>query len=205
MKRAWFGFVLALCALPAYGETPIDAPPTEVEILTLTPIDSLPTKDEIVSNFEVTDPVVRLKALAMTPTVDFGIQLRAIRALPQFCPSGGGSACNGTAAHDAVLEVIQSVPPDDRSGRAILRLRAGIEALGAVKTGNPADVALLVDSFLDHSSRDIRAATARALRDMCQTAAIVPLRARYQQEQVAQVRLAISAALRDLGQCQPSS
>ena len=80
----------------------------------------------------------------------------------------------------------------------LLRVRAAIEALG-VATRIPSDVDLVVP-FLDNSSRDIRAATAGALRDMCITQAIGPLRARYQHEQVAQVRLAISEALRDLGQ-----
>jgi HEAT repeat protein len=81
-----------------------------------------------------------------------------------------------------------------------LLLRAAVEALGIARTGNPDDVPRLVP-YLDHPSRDIRAATARALRDMCNTGAIVPLRTRYQNEQVDQVRLAISTALRDLGQC----
>ncbi len=85
-----------------------------------------------------------------------------------------------------------------------LLLRAAIEALGAAGLGNqggdPNDVAVLVP-FLDNTSRDIRAATARALSDLCDTQAIVPLRTRYLGETVPQVRLAISAALRDLAQC----
>jgi hypothetical protein len=186
--------IVAIFALPAHGETP--PPPTELEIHTLSPIDSVPTKDELSSHVEGPDYVARLEALALDSTVDFGIQLRAIRALPSFC----AAQCKDTPPHIAVLAVIASVPSTDHSGRALLRLRAGIEALGIVKSGKLEDVNLLVP-FLDNASRDIRAATARALRDMCNTTAIVPLRARYQHEMSAQVRLAISAALRDLDQC----
>jgi len=76
-------------------------------------------------------------------------------------------------------------------------LRATIEALGVLRV--PDDVTLLVPQ-LNHPSRDIRAATARALRDLGNTQAIVPLRARYDQDQVDQVKVAISDALRVLGQ-----
>ena len=62
------------------------------------------------------------------------------------------------------------------------------------------DVGLLV-GLLDHASRDIRAATARALRDLCNSNAVVPLRMRYTVEPTEQVKLAISDALRILEQC----
>jgi len=186
--------IFVICAT-ARGETPPPTP-TELEIHTLSAIDSVPTKDELATYVQGPDFVARLEALALDSTVDFGIQLRAIRALPSFC----AAQCKDTPPHIAVLAVIASVPSTDHSGRALLRLRAGIEALGIVKSGKLEDVNLLVP-FLDNASRDIRAATARALRDMCNTTAIVPLRARYQHEMSAQVRLAISAALRDLDQC----
>lgn len=198
MRAAPTTILVALCALAARGETTPSPVPTELEIHTLSPIDSVPTKDEISTHVEGPDFVARLQTLALDSTVDFGIQLRAIRALPSFC----ATQCKDTPPHLAVLAVIASVPTADHSGRALLRLRAGIEALGIVKSGKPEDVTLLVP-FLDNASRDIRAATARALRDMCNTTAIVPLRARYQHEMVPQVRLAISAALRDLDQCSP--
>ncbi|HEU0030978.1 MAG TPA: HEAT repeat domain-containing protein [Kofleriaceae bacterium] len=184
--------VLALSALPAHGADPT---PTPVEVHTLTPMDSVPTKEEIAANVSGPDKLARLQELIVDPTVDFGIQLRAIRAVPHFC----GSPCSGTP-RDVILQVIASVPAADRSGRGILRLRAGIESLGVARTGQDADVDLLVP-YLDHASRDIRATTARALRDMCNTRAIDPLRKRYQREQIDQVRLAISAALRVLDQC----
>lgn len=188
--------LLALCALPALGADPV---PTPIEVDTLTRIDALPTKDEIVI---ATGTVTRLRTLAMTSSVDFGLQLRAIRALPQFCtPDCRAGAGRQHPAHTVVLEVISSVA-NDRSGRGILRLRAGIEALGLIRSGMDSDVDLLV-SFLNDASRDIRASTARALRDTCNLRAIVPLRAAYNAEPATQlqVRLAISAALRDLNQC----
>jgi HEAT repeat protein len=78
-----------------------------------------------------------------------------------------------------------------------LRMKAAIEALGVLRI--PDDVSILLPQ-LDHPSRDIRASAAHALRDLGNTQAIPTLRARYQQEQVQQVRIAISDALRVLGQ-----
>ena len=190
--------IIALCAFPALGADPV---PTSIEIDTLTRIDSLPTRDEVVL---ATGTVARLRTLALTASVDFGLQLRAIRALAHFCnPDCRPDPVTAAEhpAHAVVLEVIASVGPE-RSGRGILRLRAGIEALGLVRSGMDSDVELLV-AFLNDASRDIRASTARALRDTCSALAIVPLRTRYNAEPATQlqVRLAISAALRDLNQC----
>ena len=41
----------------------------------------------------------------------------------------------------------------------------------------------------------------RALRDLCNSSAVFPLRTRYTAETTDQVKLAISEALRILGQC----
>jgi hypothetical protein len=192
MKRvAAPALLVLLCALPVQGSVPLD---TRI-LHGLTPIDSVPTKEDLADVFRNADPVTELAAIATDADADLGVQLRAIRALAQYCDQ-----CQNALPHAVLVEVIQGVAPGDHSGSAILRLRAGIEALGAAKSGNTGDVPLLVP-FLDSSSRDIRVATARALRDLCDTRAIVPLRARYQEETVAQVRLAISAALRDLGNC----
>jgi len=181
---------LALCALPAHGDgTQLDTPILHA----LTPIDALPSREDL---FEVfADPTVELAKIALDDTADLGVQLRAIRSLSQFC-----TACGTAAPRNTLATVISRIPLTDRSGPAILRLRGGIEALGAARSGDPDDVPLLIP-FLDHGSRDIRVAAARALRDLCDARAIVPLRARYQQETVAQVKLVLSAALRDLDNC----
>ncbi len=70
-------------------------------------------------------------------------------------------------------------------------LRGAIQALGPQRVQT--DLALLVP-LLDHPSRDVRAATAHALRDLCNTQAINPLRVRYNSEATDQVRLAIEEA-----------
>jgi len=102
-----------------------------------------------------------------------------------------------------LIENVRSQQVGDSTGKVILLLRAAIEAIGVAKAGT-GDVSLLV-GFLDNPSRDLRAAAAFALRDLCEQAAVAPLRARYNIEMgstgVPQVRLAISAALRDLNTC----
>lgn len=202
MKRVGAVIVVALCALPAHGDQKHFVL-NQVQEHVLTPIDSLPTRESIETVFSTADPVVELAQIATAPTdgsmvPDFGVRLRAIRSLPQFCPT----PCDDTLAHDTLVAIIQSIPATDQTGQSILRLRAAIESLGVAKSGDPNDVSLLVP-LLDHQSRDIRAATARALRDLCDPDAILPLRARLQIETIGQVSLAISAALRDLGQCSP--
>lgn len=188
--------VVLVLALAAFAD---DTPPfatVSPSDYAMTQIDTVPTKDEIVKLFGPA-PVDDLRDL-INGDGDFGVQLRAIAALPRFCTGN----CTSGEPHDTIVSVLGSIDPADRTGTTILRLRAAIEALGAARSGLTSDVNRLVP-FLDNASRDIRVATARALRDLCNTQAIVPLRVRYEQEQVPQVRLAISAALRDLGQCSP--
>ena len=132
-----------------------------------------------------------------------------------YCPTGSPRpSCGvGTIAHDTLAQIIDSyalLPAP--SAKDLLRLRAAIEALGLAgfSAGLPDDVARLVNKagdtppggdFLGHPSRDVRATTAHALGSLCNTNAIPALRVQLQGEKAAQVRLAISAALRDLGQC----
>ncbi len=196
--------VLGLCTL-ANGDAP--TAPSTLEIQTLTPIDSIPTVAEIV-NIAGPDPVGRLRELALAPmdgSVDFSVRLRAIRALPQFCTAVPTCRdlddANMHPARRAVRDVIASISPTT-DGQSILQLRAAIESLGVIKSTQQSDVDLLVP-FLEHTNRDIRATTARALRDLCLVSATQPLRTRYQQEQVAQVQVAISAALGELDVCSP--
>ncbi|MEJ7603271.1 MAG: hypothetical protein WKG01_35615 [Kofleriaceae bacterium] len=186
-------FVASLCAFAGDHLTPAVAQPSTTEYV-MTPIDTVPSKDQIVALYGTT-AVANLKAL-INGGGDFGIQLRAIGALPRFC----AASCATGEPHDSIVALIAGIDPGDHRGITLLRLRAGIEALGATRSRLTSDVNRLVP-FLNNASRDVRVATARALRDLCNTQAIVPLHVRYEQEMVAQVRLAISAALRDLGQC----
>ena len=197
MKRGSVTLLLLAFALPTRAE---QAPLPTIDH-TLTPIDTVPTKDEI-QKVLPTNTVGELAARAQDTSgmTDFGVRLRAIRALPLFCATN----CAGTAPHTTLISILDALQDEPQGGKAILLLRATIEALGVTRSGDPDDVSLLVP-FLNHNSRDIRAATAFALRDLCDQQAVTPLRNRYNVEMgamgVPQVRLAISAALRDLGTC----
>lgn len=201
MKHAWIIFaglgVALLCALPARGDQ-IEL--TKEVVHAMTPIDTVPTKDEIEDIFP-TNTVSQLAGIAQDAGVDFGVRLRAIRALSQFCIS----PCAGTQPHQTLVGLLAGINPSEQTGSNVLLLRAVIESLGVAKSGDSADVTRLTP-YLDHPSRDVRAATAFALRDLCNQAAVTPLRNRYNVEigasGVAQVRLAIADALRDLTTCQ---
>lgn len=163
---------------------------------TLTTIDTVPTSEQINTAFGGSQSALtNLSALAADDTSDTGIRLRAIHALAKYCTA---TPCmQNDVAHQSVLAVVGSTNTES-VGSPVLLLRAAIETLGPM--GVATDISVLVP-LLDHTSRDIRSATARALRDLCNTQAITPLRVRYAKEQIEQVRLAISEALRILDQC----
>lgn len=193
--------VLGVCALafalPARGDgaAQINQPLLD----TLTPIDTLPSSQQINNVFD-DDPALALAGLQdlanppPTSTVDRGVQIRAVRALVSYC------ATTPCADGDVALTTLRGVElryRDARSGSDLLVLRAAIESLGVLRvTGDW----LVLSNQLQHPNRDIRAAAARALRDLGNTQAITPLRNRYNVEQVLQVKQAISDALRVLGQ-----
>jgi hypothetical protein len=194
MRSAIIAIVLTGAVALATGSSGL---PQKVQD-TLTTIDVVPTKQQITSAFDG-DPQQALQALSslatdLDPPADIGIRLRAIHALAKYC----GTPCsNADLAHQSVATVIASTRTAT-SGSQVLILRAAIETMGSMRVAP--DVSTLVP-LLDHPSRDVRAATARALRDLCNTQAITPLRARYSAEMTDQVKLAISEALRILGQC----
>jgi HEAT repeat protein len=189
--------LLALCALPARGEDNALAPQI---LYALTSIDTAPTRQDLVSILgSPTNELTMLRGYALGPTFDFGMRLRAIRAIPQFCPQ------QPVECHDAIVAVLDDIDgAGGSSGQKILRRRAAIEALGAARTGDPGDLTRLV-AFLNDGSRDIRVAAVRALRDLCDPAAMQPLRdhARLWPLEVEQVKLAITDALSVLSQCGP--
>ena len=168
---------------------------------TLTTIDSVPTRQQIDEAFSPQSALQNLASLATDPqnATDVGIRLRAIHALAKYCTS---TPCVETdVAHQSLKTVIQD-NSHEITGSKVLLLRAGIETLGAMRLSADSDFLVVQMSLLDHPSRDIRAATARALSDICNGAsAITPLRVRYSHELTEQVKLAISEALRILGQC----
>lgn len=185
------GIALAI-ALTAHAET-TQLPPMVVDALT--PIDAVPSSDDL--NYVFGTPsaaVTQLRAIAMDPDAEVGIKLRAIRALAQYKSSDLGSPL----AHDTLVAVFTNpLYANAKLSSELLVLRGAIEALGACPDKQPTDVDLLAP-MLEHQSRDIRAATANALRDLGNTNAITPLSDRLQNEQVKQVQIAISEALRVL-------
>ena len=193
--------LVGLCTLPAHGNQGM----VDQDVLfKLTSIDTVVTKQDLQAVLaSPANEVAKLRELA-TGNYDFGLRLRAIRAIPHFCPE------QPDECRDAILAVLDYVDADDSRlpGQKVLRLRAAIEALGAARTGHAEDVTRLV-AFLSDGSRDLRVAAIRALRDLCDPAAIVPLRRRLKDENghpvetVKQVQLAIDEALATLAQCGP--
>jgi hypothetical protein len=172
--------------------TTIDQVPTRAQLDQAFSLDQKPPLQTLVTIATDTDP-----AMPGTPlNIDIGIRLRAIHALAKYCTT---SPCAPTdAAHQSIASVIAATRMAT-SGSEVLILRAGIETIGLMKVAG--DVSTLIP-LLDHPSRDIRAATARALRDLCNPQAKTSLTHRYNNEMTDQVRLAISEALRILtGQC----
>jgi hypothetical protein len=161
---------------------------------TLTTIDTVPTKTQLDSVFPTGEALISLSSIARDGGADQGVRLRAIHALAKYCTI---PCSTSDVAHETLSQLIV----DNRqqlSGYGVLLLRASIETIGSLRVASDVDVLV---PLLDHPSRDIRAATARALRDLCNPQAITPLRVRFTSESTEQVKLAISEALRILGQC----
>lgn len=193
MKRVLVAVVLSggLAASLAFA-TGTTANLTEKIQNTLTTIDTVPTKAQLEAAFD-NGALGGLSQIARDKTVDIGVRLRAIHGLGKFCPL----PCSGEIAHESLRALIAETF-NETTGEPVVVLRAAIETLGALRVAS--DVDLLTD-LLDHPSRDIRAATARALRDLCNRTATTPLRNRFTNEPTEQVKLAISEALRTLDQC----
>lgn len=173
---------------------------TQPVINALTPIDSLPSSDQINQAFNdnPSEALASLMEIANpSSVVDRGVQLRAVRALIHYCAT---TPCTDNDPAHMTLRDVATRYETARTGSDVLVLRAALESLGVLRV--PTDLGLIVQ-HLQHPSRDIRATTARALRDLGNTQAIAPLRARYADEEFDQVRLAISDALRVLGQPVP--
>ena len=197
MRRGVIGCAVLLCALPAQGD--LTALPPAVKDA-LSQIDTPPQKSTLNEMFTTPDDALEnLRLIALDHTVDPGVELRAIRALPTYCPPAPQS-CGAGMIHTTLVELIDEYERSQHAPLDVLRLRAAVEALGVTRTGASSDVAEL-SPLLGDPSRDVRATVAQALRNLCNAEAIEPLRARLQIEQVEQVRAALAAALRDLRQC----
>lgn len=184
-----------LCALPASGSNAFLTPPV---IQTLTSIDAIPSQTALNTAFGSQAPIASLLAIADDRMVDLGIALRAIRALPAYCPPAPQTCGSGTV-HDELLSRIDGYAAP-RTPQDLLRLRAVVEALGVTRSGLASDVDRLM-LLLGSGSRDVRATVVGAIRNICSKAAIIPLSAYLFNEPSLQVKFAITAALRDLAQC----
>lgn len=199
MRLPLLSCAVLLCALPADGDTALLTPPV---IRALTSIDALPSKTALDDAFGTEAPLPDLLAIALDPTIDLGIGLRAIRALPAYCPPAPQTCGPGTAVHDALISLIDGYPASPRTPHDLLRMRAAVEALGATRSGLLEDVDRLM-ALLGNDSRDVRATVVRAIQNICNRDAIIPLSQYFFNERSRQVQLAITAALQDLGQCPP--
>jgi HEAT repeats len=199
MRIALASCAVLICALPADGGTATVAP---AMVNVLMSIDAPPSQPALYDAFGASPllPDNRLLSLARDQTVDLGVAIRAIRALPAYCPAAPQVCGVGTAAHDALISLIDDYPPSQHTPQDQLRLRAAVEALGATHSGLASDVTELLPLFGD-ASRDVRATVVRALRNLCNSAAISPLTTALPSEPTMQVRLAIVAALQDLSRC----
>ena len=194
MKRGLALGAVLLCALPATGDNALLTLPV---ITALTSIDALPSKAALDDAFGAQAAQGQLLAVAGDHTTDLGIELRAIRALPAYCPAPCGP---GEPAHDGLIALIDGFPAAQYTPQDLLRLRAAVEALGATRSMLASDVTELVP-LLDHGSRDVRATVVRALGSLCSNAALGPLEAHFPDERSLQVKYAITAAVQALGQC----
>jgi hypothetical protein len=203
MSRRLLLAAALLCALPARGaETTLPDPVVNA----LTPIDSVPST--VALNEPPVDPLVEPIGQPGDPSTDlgiqFGIQLRAIRALPSYCPPSPAKCGPGTVARDTLFAILTSYVPLSISGaqlpgHEVLRLRAAAEALGATRSDQNEDVAALT-ALLVSPSRDVRATAVRALRNFCNDGAKLAVRNQIS-DASAQVRAEVRAALQAFEQC----
>lgn len=181
----------------AAGST--ELPQKVQEVLTL--IDSLPTQVDL--DLAFTDHAGAMHGLATiatdpgaTDSASRNARLHAISALSGYCAPPCADALN--EAHAALRSIITTTEGAATGFDAVV-LRAAIEAIGPQR-GDDLDILI---PQLQSSSRDIRAAVAHSLRDLCNTTAIVSLRQQQQTETSDQVKQAITEALRVLGQGTP--
>lgn len=207
MRLRFLAGAALLCALPARGANQALG---ERVIAVLTPIDSVPAPAALDQAFAPAPAVDRLIDVARDASVDLGIQIRAIRALPAYCPPD----CSSHPVHQALAGLVATYTPapgTESPPGDTLRLIAAIEALGATHSGLEADFEQLWD-LLDlpkpttpapttcAAHRDVRAVAARAIGELCFHDAIDAIRA-YIADPCSQVATQAGAAVQALEQC----
>lgn len=199
MKLTGIALVLAALIAVATGDTLTSL--SDQQTFALTTIDQVPSSQQLAdATLTVPDDLVAVAA-NVNGTYDTAVRLRAIRGLAVYCKTQDPQEdpCPDTGSVHVALRTLILANKDAHAGSDLLLLRAAIESDGPLKDSGDLDLLL---PLLDHPSRDIRATTARALGDLCNTASttVDRLRQRYQNESTDQVKLAISATLRILSQ-----
>jgi len=213
LRRAWPVLLVAAAALPARSDRatsattqPGRAPAlSQRAIETLTPVDSTPDLTALDQLFG-TSAMQSLMETAADPDADAGLSIRAVRALPAYCanqldPTVSEACATNTEPHDTIASVVR-LYQNDHTPQGLMKLRASIEALGLTRSSDPNDVELLLP-LTEHDSRDIRAASATALGNLCNTSAQAWLQQREVDDQSLQVRAALAIAIRKLQNCGP--
>jgi len=199
MKLPLLSCAMLLCALPASGDNSLLTPRV---VTALTSIDAVPSTSGLNDAFTSPEAALAdLQTLARDPSIELGIAIRAIRALPGYCPPPPLSCGPGTGVHETLISLIgsyQSLPQP--TAQDLLRLRAAVEALGVTRTVLDTDVVLMLP-LLMHPSRDVRATVVRSLRSSCDDTATMALKALKLNEPTMQVQFAILSALRELEHC----
>lgn len=184
MKRLLLAVAVVAIARPSAGGG--EPPQPSVDHL-LTAIDFVPARVDLDAAM---GPTPLQELLQRTgSTIDPGIRVRAIRALAQY-PS--------PEAHAKLVDLVAS-PLGSTDGEDVVLRRAALEALAEI--GTPDDVAVITPWLSVEGApgdRDIRAAAAHALGTLGATSARPALLARLEVENVGQVRVAITEALREL-------
>src|SRR6185436_4072245 len=104
MSRGVISCAVLLCALPAQGDMTV-LPPAVADALTQ--IDTPPQKSTLNEMFATPDAALEnLRLIALDPMVEFGAQLRAIRALPTYCPAAP-QPCSATI-HTTLVALIDA-------------------------------------------------------------------------------------------------
>lgn len=215
MKTGLVATAALLSTLPASGDA---IQPTPEQVAVLSTIDAPPARSQIDLAFGP-DSQNAVLAIARGPTGDVGLQIRAIRALPQYCPQDPENpkqppSCAGAPVHQALVDLVAGFRAQlagaALSAPDLLRLRAAMEALGATHSGLPADVDLLTDpALMRHPSRDVQVTAVHAIRGACSpnlcppdacTQAAGAVRALHTGDQ-SQVDFAVNAALQELAKC----
>jgi HEAT repeat protein len=188
--RTWKLVALAMGFALAGGGIALAVQPTDEVVELLSGTASAPAKTRIDLIMGAT-AVEDLIAIAEDTSVDStpGRRIRAFAALRHFSQDPKSETVR------LALKAAVDQRRNQEVGVELLYLRAAMLSLAEV--GMESSVPDLLP-FLDHPSRDIRAACAQALGITGADAAIVPLRDRALIEDQAQVQLAIDDALFEL-------